>query len=424
MNEQIASGYQPKLTKMCRGSRNAACKLACLQSTGKERCLKAMAEALTAAEPKIKEANEQDLEQGRKNNLNKAMLDRLSLDSERINEMAKGLQVLAGLPDPIGRVDATWIRPNNLKIRKVRVPIGVIGIIYESRPNVTSDAAGLCLKAGNAVFLRGGSEAINSNHAIVEALQEGLTSRDIPKAAVQLLPWPERAAVNAFLKMNEYIDLIIPRGGEGLIRNVAENSTIPVIKHYKGVCHVYIDENSDQEMALKIVENAKCQRPGVCNAAETLLIHREIAEEFAPLIGELMVKNEVELRGDTEFCHLFPAAVPAKPSDWGTEFLDMILAVKIVDSIDEAIEHIAVYGSGHSDAIVTESKTAASLFTEQVDSAAVYVNASTRFTDGGQFGMGAEIGISTDRIHARGPMGIEELTIYKYTIQGSGQIRT
>ncbi len=383
-----------------------------------------MADAIMDQADPLREANDRDLAAGEERGLSQALLDRLALTTERIEDMAKGLRVLAGLPDPVGRVDSTWIRPNGLKIRKVRVPIGVIGIVYESRPNVTADAAGLCLKAGNAVFLRGGSEAINSNLAIASALRQGLQACDLPAAAVQLLPWTDREAVGALLRLDLYVDLIIPRGGEGLIRAVVENSTIPVIKHYKGVCHAYVDSDADLDMATAIVENAKCQRPGVCNALETLLIHRQVAPEFAPRIGALLAARGVELRGDTEFCRWFPEAAMASAEDWGEEFLDLVLAVRVVDSIEAAIEHIATYGSGHSDAIVTESKKAASLFTESVDSAAVYVNASTRFTDGSQFGMGAEIGISTDRIHARGPMGIDELTTYKYVIDGSGQIRT
>lgn len=408
---------------MGQAARKAARKLALLQGTSKSRCIEAMAESLFDSSSQVLEANEKDLAAAREKGLSQAMIDRLTLTTERIEEMVKGMRVLCGLPEPVGKVESTWIRPNDLKINKVRVPIGVIGIIYESRPNVTADAAGLCVKAGNAVFLRGGSESINSNIAIASALREGLCCCDMPKDAVQLVPWTEREAVNEMLKMKEYIDLIIPRGGEGLIKAVVENSHIPVIKHYKGVCHIYVDAKADIQMASRIVENAKCQRPGVCNAVETLLIHKDIADEFAPKIAEQLTEKGVELRGDQGFCRLAPSAKPAREDDWGAEFLDLILAVRVVDSIEQAIEHIADYGSGHSEAIITESKTAASLFTESVDSAAVYVNASTRFTDGGQFGMGAEIGISTDRIHARGPMGIDELTTYKYVIKGSGQIR-
>jgi glutamate-5-semialdehyde dehydrogenase len=416
--------HHDELIEMGRQAKAASRKLALLQNNKKKRCLEAMAEAIMDRQKDLRTANAKDMEAGREKGLNNALLDRLELTPERIAGMAKGLQAVVGLEDPVGREESIWIRPNGLKIRKVRVPIGVIGIIYEARPNVTADAAGLCLKAGNAVFLRGGSEAIHSNRAIVEALHDGLRACEVPEAVVQLLPWTDRQAVDAMLRMDEYIDLIIPRGGEGLIRKVVETSTIPVIKHYKGVCHVYVDADADQDMALAIVENGKCQRPGVCNAVETVLIHKDIADEFAPRMARLLEEKGVELRGDAEFQRLVSGAKPATEQDWYEEYLDLILSVKIVDSLEAAVDHIATYGSNHSDAIVTESKKAASAFTDAVDSSAVYVNASTRFTDGGQFGMGAEIGISTDRIHARGPMGIDELTTYKYVVDGTGQIRT
>ncbi|MFO7821832.1 MAG: glutamate-5-semialdehyde dehydrogenase [Lentisphaeria bacterium] len=416
--------YTSELAKMGSAARTAARKLALLQGPQKNRCLEAMADELQDQIESILEANEIDMQNARKNGLSSAMLDRLQLDEDRLAEMAKGLRTLVGLEDPTGRVDSTWLRPNGLKIRKVRVPIGVISIIYEARPNVTADAAGLCLKAGNAVFLRGGSESINSNKAIVKALKDGIRKSDMSPEIIQLMPWTERQAVNALLKMDHYIDLIIPRGGEGLIRKVVATSTIPVIKHYKGVCHVYVDKNADQDMALKIVENAKCQRPGVCNAVETVLIHREIAQEFVPKMAGVLLEKGVELRGDSAFCELVPQAKPATDEDWTAEYLDLILAVRIVDSMETAVQHISDYGSAHSEAIVTENRNTATYFQEAVDAAAVYVNASTRFTDGGEFGMGAEIGVSTDRIHARGPMGLDELTSYKYVISGSGQIRT
>jgi glutamate-5-semialdehyde dehydrogenase len=416
--------FTGELEEMGRNARAAARKLALLQGAQKNRCLEAMAEALMDQSAAIREANRLDMENGRAKGLTSALLDRLELTSGRIEDMAKGLRTLVGLENPVGRVDATWIRPNGMKIRKVRVPIGVIAIIYEARPNVTADAAGLCLKAGNAVFLRGGSEAIHSNRAIADVLRQGIRSCDLPEAVVQLLPWTEREAVNAMLKMDPYIDLVIPRGGESLIRKVVETSTIPVIKHYKGVCHIFVDKEAHPEMALNIIENAKCQRPGVCNAVETVLIHADIADEFAPRLAELLSNKGVELRGDPRFCQLVPSAKPATEDDWYEEYLDLILAVRIVENIDQAVEHISTYGSSHSEAIITENRNTASYFCEAVDAAAVYVNASTRFTDGGQFGMGAEIGISTDRIHARGPMGIDELTTYKYVISGTGQIRT
>ena len=351
------------------------------------------------------------------------MIDRLTLTESRIEDMAKGLVMLAGLADPVGKVDANFIRPNGLSIEKTRVPIGVIGIIYESRPNVTVDAAGLCLKAGNAVILRGGKEAIHSNRKLAEIMRESGTEAGLPEDFVQLIQWTDREAVNYLLRLDSYINLIIPRGGEGLIRFTVENSTIPVIKHYKGVCHVYVDEAADIEMAKAIVINGKCQRPGVCNAVETLLIHKDIAEEFAPAIAEELKSKGVELRGDSKFCQLVPGTEAATEEDWYEEYLELILSVKVVEDIDEAITHIADYGSSHSDAIVTNDKMAAQKFKNEVDSAAVYVNASTRFTDGSMFGMGAEIGISTDRLHARGPMGLEELTTYKYVVSGTGQIR-
>lgn len=420
----MTKNYTEKLEEMGRAARIAARKLALIKATQKNRCLEAMAEAMLANQNTILDANMEDLDNARENGLSNALIDRLTLSEERLKKMAKGLHKLVGLEDPAGRIECTWIRPNGLKINKIRVPIGVIGIIYEARPNVTSDAAGLCLKAGNATFLRGGSESFNSNRAIVEALHKGMENTDIPKEVIQLMPWTDRAAVNEMLKMDEYIDLIIPRGGEQLIRTVVENSNIPVIKHYKGVCHIFVDKEADQNKALRIVDNAKCQRPGVCNAAETVLIHRDIAENFAPQMADILEKTNVELRGDAEFCRLVPSAQQATDKDWYTEYLDLILSVRIVDNIEEAIEHISKYGSAHSDAIVTENRNTATYFTECVDSATVYVNASTRFTDGGEFGMGAEIGVSTDRIHARGPMGLEELTSYKYIIHGNGQVRT
>jgi len=409
---------------MGRDTRAAARKLALLPSAHKNRCLEAMADALIEEEDTIRAANTVDLERARATGLSVAMLDRLELTPARVSDMAKGLRTLVGLEDPVGRVEATWIRPNGMAIRKVRVPIGVIAIIYESRPNVTADAAGLCLKAGNAVFLRGGSEAVESNKAIASAMLAGIRACDIPEAVLQLIPWTDRHAVDAMLKMDEFIDLVIPRGGEGLIRKVVETSTIPVIKHYKGVCHIFVDKDADQAMALRIVENAKCQRPGVCNAVETVLLHADIAAEFAPRMAKLLRERGVELRGDERFREVVPEALEATEDDWYEEYLDLILAVRVVDTLQEAVEHITKYGSGHSDAVVSESRDAASAFTEAVDSAAVYVNASTRFTDGGQFGMGAEIGISTDRIHARGPMGVQELTTYKYVVLGTGQVRT
>lgn len=414
--------YCNDLIAMASAARAGARKLALMSSMQKNRCLEAMADELIASKDAIAEANQRDLEAG-KTRLSSAMLDRLELTDARIENMAQGFRTLTGLADPVGKVLSTWLRPNGLEIRKVSVPIGVIAIIYESRPNVTADATGLCIKSGNTVVLRGGSEAVHSNRAIVDAMLRGGRKAELPEGSIQLLPWTDRAAVQQLLKMNDWIDLVIPRGGEGLIRTVAETSTIPVIKHYKGVCHVYVHQDADTDMALSIIENAKCQRPGVCNAAETVLIHRDIAETFAPQLAAKLGERDVELRGDETFCRLVPAAAAATEDDWREEYLDLTLSVRIVDNLEQAVDHIAQYGSAHSDAIVTSDKQAATRFTDAVDSACVYVNASTRFTDGGQFGMGAEIGVSTDRIHARGPMGIDELTTYKYVVSGDGQVR-
>lgn len=418
-----AVDFKAGLETVGKAARAAARKLAQLSAAQKNRCLEAVADLLLERQATVLAENAKDMEAGSAKGLSAAMLDRLKLTPARIEEMAKGLRALTGLPDPIGRVDSTWLRPNGLEIRKVRVPIGVIAIIYESRPNVTVDAAGLCLKAGNAVILRGGSEAIHSNLALAGVMADGLAACGVPAAAVQVIPWTDREAVNQLLRLDQYVDLVMPRGGESLIRAVVEQSTIPVIKHYKGVCHVYVDKAANQAMALKIIENAKCQRPGVCNAAEKVLIHQDIAAEFAPKLAKHMQAKKVELRGDAAFCGFVPAAKPASEQDWYEEYLDLVLTVGIVANVDAAAEHIARYGSAHSDAIITADKDVAQHFTEVVDSAAVYVNASTRFTDGGQFGMGAEIGISTDKIHARGPMGVEELTSYKYVVLGSGQVR-
>jgi len=418
------TAYHDELLAMGVAARTAARRLAVLPGDARNRCLEAMAARLVAAADAILAANAADLAAATRQGLSQAMLDRLALTPARVAEMAKGLRTLTGLPDPVGRKDATWLRPNGLRIEKVRVPIGVIAIIYEARPNVTADAAGLCLKAGNVAFLRGGSEAMNSNRAIVEALKAGLRDAAVTDEAVQWVPWTDRAVFDTLLTMDRYIDLVIPRGGEGLIRRVVETSTIPVIKHYKGVCHVYVHAAADPDMALAIIENAKCQRPATCNACEKVLIDAAIAESFAPRLAERLRARGVELRGDEAFRRLVPDARPATEEDWYAEYLDLILAVRIVPGIEAAIEHIAAYGSNHSDAIVTDDREAGQRFVEAVDSAAVYINASTRFTDGAQFGMGAEMGISTDRIHARGPMGIEELTSYKYVVYGSGQVRT
>lgn len=401
----------------------AARALAQLSARRKNAILMAMADELDARVATLLAANAKDMEAGRQAGLSAAMLDRLLLNEGRIAGMSKGLRAVAGLKDPVGTRISRWIRPNGLVIHKVRVPIGVIAIIYEARPNVTADAAGLCLKAGNAVILRGGKEALNSNAAIVEAMMAGGRKKGLPDDAIHLVMTTDRDAVRELVQLEGRVDLVIPRGGENLIRAVTEQARVPVIKHYKGVCHVYVDVTANLDMALKIVENAKCQRPGVCNAIEKVLVHQAIAEKFLPAMAERLKLRGVELRGDEEARRIVPDMKPAVEDDWYAEYLDLILAVKVVSDVGSAIQHINHYGSHHSDAIVTSDEAAQKKFTDEVDSATVYVNASTRFTDGGEFGMGAEIGISTDKIHARGPMALEELTTYKYVILGNGQIR-
>ena len=411
------------MQEMGRRAVGASRALARLSTRRKNAILQGMAQALDEQRSALQGANRLDLEAGRAAGLAAAMLDRLELTDARIDGMIRGLLEVRALPDPVGKALRTWTRPNGLRIRKVRVPIGVIGIIYESRPNVTADAAALCFKTSNAVILRGGKEAVHSNRAIAEALQMGGARAGMPEHAVQLVQSTDRDAVRELVQMDAYVNLVMPRGGEGLIRAVVEMAHVPVIKHYKGVCQVYVDESADLEKALAIAENAKCQRPGVCNAMETLLVHRAIAERYLPQLAETLRERGVELRGDDAARQLVPWAKPATEADWYEEYLDLILAVRVVPDIDEAIRHINTYGSQHSDAIVAESKSARNRFTKEVDSATVYVNASTRFTDGGEFGMGAEIGISTDKLHARGPMGLEELTTYKYVIMGEGQVK-
>lgn len=401
----------------------ASRQLAKLSTRKKNAILEAMADELDAQRSVIQQENAKDLAAGKENGLNSAMLDRLELTDDRIDGMIKGLRDVAVLNDPVGSEISTWNRPNGLEIKKVRVPIGVIGIIFESRPNVTCDAAALCFKTSNAVILRGGKEAIHSNLAIARAMQVGGAAKGMPERAIQLIPTTDREAVKVMCQMTGYLDLIIPRGGEGLIQAVTEMSHVPVIKHYKGVCHTYIDAGADLEMAWRIAENAKCQRPGVCNAMETLVVHRDIAEAFLPKMGDIFAERGVEVRGDETVCRLIEAASPATEDDWYEEFLEMILAIRVVDDVDAAVAHINTYGSGHSDAIVTGDEKAEKIFLAEVDSSSVYINASTRFTDGAEFGMGAEIGISTDKLHARGPMGLEELTTYKFVIEGTGQIR-
>ncbi|OAA88011.1 glutamate-5-semialdehyde dehydrogenase [Clostridium ljungdahlii] len=389
----------------------------------KNKALGAMAEALQNNKGLILQANKVDLDNAKKSGKNKAFIDRLELNQKRIDSMAGGLVKVASLPDPIGEVSKMWKRPNGLRIGKVRVPLGTIGIIYEARPNVTVDAAALCLKSGNSVILRGGKEAINSNAAIYNIINKAAVSAGLPEGAIEFIDITEREAVETLMKLNEYVDVLIPRGGRGLINSIVKNSTVPVIQTGIGNCHVYVDESADLNMAENIVVNAKTQRPAVCNAMETLLVHRNAAEKFLPHLGETLKSLGVEIRGCSETKKLIPYAKLAQEEDYDTEFLDLILAVKVVNSLDEAMDHIYKYGTKHSEAIITNDYNASQRFLNEVDAAAVYVNASTRFTDGEQFGFGAEIGISTQKLHARGPMGLNELTTSKYVIYGEGQIR-
>ncbi len=389
----------------------------------KNKALLNIARKLEESMKKIISINDKDMSAGKETGLAKSLLNRLELNEKRINSMAKGLREVAQLEDPVGEVIGIKRRPNGLEVGKIRVPLGVIGIIYEARPNVTVDVAGLCLKAGNAVLLRGGSEAFKSNQVLTEIIQEAIVEEGLPRESVQLVQTTDRAAVSVMFKMNDYLDVLIPRGGAGLIQRVVKESSVPVIETGVGNCHVYVDSSADIDMALRIVYNAKTDYPAVCNAAETLLIHKDIAEKFLPLIYKKFSENNVELRGCAASRKVIPDIKKATEDDWYEEYLDYIMAVKIVGSIDDAINHIYKYGSKHSEAIVTSNYNDANKFLKEVDAAAVYVNASTRFTDGGEFGMGAEIGISTQKLHARGPMGLKELTSTKFIIRGNGQIR-
>jgi glutamate-5-semialdehyde dehydrogenase len=415
---------QEQVFQIAKNARQAASAVANLSSVEKDEALVEMAEQLIHHTDMLIEENEKDVEVARKKGLSKAMIDRLTLDEKAIRAMARGLEEVAALPDPVGKVTSMWRRPNGLLVGRMRIPLGVIGIIYESRPNVTADAAALCLKAGNAVILRGGSEAIHSNMALSRILRGVLRARGLPENAVQLIPMVDREAVNMLLQLEEYIDLIIPRGGEDLIRAVVSQSRIPVIKHYKGVCHVFVDAGADLDMALRICVNAKVQRPGVCNAMETLLVHRSAAGVFLPAVAEALEKAGVVLRGCERTRAVLPGLEEATEKDWHEEYLDLVLAVKVVDGIDEAIRHIEQYGSLHTESIVTRDYDNAQRFLREVNSSTVLVNASTRFSDGFQLGLGAEIGISTTKLHAFGPMGLEELTTQKFIIYGSGQVRT
>jgi glutamate-5-semialdehyde dehydrogenase len=408
---------------MAVNARKASFELASLSTATKNRMLLMMADAIIANSATLIVENSKDLASGREKGLSPAMLDRLMLDEKRISSIADALREVAALPDPVGEVTRMQKRPNNLMVGKMRIPLGVIGIVYESRPNVTADAAALCLKSGNAVILRGGSEAIHSNRAIAAVLQKVLQELSIPTAALSLIPFTERVGVLEMLKQEDSIDLIIPRGGESLIRFVVENSRIPVIKHYKGVCHAFVDKDADIDKALSIIINGKTQRPGVCNALETVLIHRDIAASFVPKMVQALSELKVELRGDVEFKNIAPQVVAATEDDWAAEYLELILACKIVGSLAEAVEHINNYGSLHSEVIITENYSNAQRFVREVNSSCVLVNASTRFNDGGQLGLGAEIGISTTKLHSFGPMGLEDLTTTKFVVYGEGQIR-
>ncbi|MBI4792653.1 MAG: glutamate-5-semialdehyde dehydrogenase [Deltaproteobacteria bacterium] len=417
------NAMQQTIQTMAIEAKRAARKLRSLSAERKNGVLLRMADALMERREFIRTENDKDLEAGRQKGLSSAMLDRLDLSDKAMAAMISGLHEVAALPDPVGEVTEMIRRPNGIMVGRMRIPLGVIGMIYESRPNVTVDAAALCLKAGNSILLRGGSEAIHSNLALARVLQDALAAEDIDAAAIQVIPVTDRAAVTFMLGLEEQIDLIIPRGGEGLIRFVAENSRIPVLKHYKGVCHVFVDDTADHDMAINIVMNAKVQRPGVCNALESLLVHEKIADTFLPKVAAELRRAGVEIRGCARTCALLPFAVPAVDSDWGMEFLDLILAVRVVDGLDSALEHIARHGSQHTEAIITNSYANGQRFLREVDASAVMINASTRFSDGGQFGLGAEIGISTTKLHAYGPMGLKELTTRKFIVYGEGQVR-
>ncbi len=417
------SSVETTIEAMARAAKAAAPILARCSAEQKNSALRQIAELIEQEAESIRGQNAKDLTRGREMNLSAAMLDRLAITDATIRSMAQGLREVASLEDPVGSLSRSRLRPNGLQVARMRIPLGVIGIIYESRPNVTIDAAGLCLKAGNAVILRGGSEAFESNQALATIICRVLQERALPEHAVQMVPIRERHGVQALLKQEQFIDLIIPRGGEGLIRFVVEHSRIPVLKHYKGVCHVYVDEGADLRMAESICFNAKVQRPGVCNAMETMLVHRAIAGEFLPRVARRFAEAGVEMRGCSRTCRLVPEARPAQQADWPAEYLDLIVAVKVVDDMDEAIAHIATYGSNHTEAVVTRDYGRARRFVREVDSSVVLVNASTRFNDGGQLGLGAEIGISTSKLHAFGPMGLEELTTTKFVVFGDGQVR-
>ena len=421
----MSKEIKDKITKMGSDALTASRALANLTTDQKNKILLAMADGILSDADKIISANAIDLDDAVNNNLTNSMIDRLRLDQKRIEAIADGIRQVATLPDPVGEFMDEWDRPNGIKIKQIRVPIGIIGIIYESRPNVTSDAAVLCLKTGNATILRGGKESINSNIAISDSLQNAGEKAGLPENSIQLIPFTDRESVKHLAEMDEYLDLIIPRGGAGLIEAVVSMARMPVIKHYDGICHTYVDSECDLEMACSVVMDAKTQKPSVCNALETLLVSEEIAGSFLPIIGKLLSEKQVEIRADESSRKLLGVdSVAVKPDDWKTEYLDLIISMKIVSDVKEAIDHINHYGSHHSDCIITSSEANANLFMNNVDSATVFWNVSTRFSDGEEFGFGAEIGISTDKLHARGPMALRELTSYKYLISGKGQTKT
>ena len=411
-----------RLEEMGALAKQAARKLA-VAGSQKDKALEAIADALTAHTQEILAANGEDLDAARANGMSQSLLDRLALNEKRIQGMAQGVRQVAAQPDPVGQVLEGSLRPNGLRIEKVSVPLGVVGMIYEARPNVTADAAALCLKAGNAVILRGGKEAFRSNRAIAQVMRQTGESAGLPADSIQLVEDTSRASSVEMMGLTGYLDVLIPRGGAGLIRTVVENSRVPVIETGVGNCHVYVDDAADTDMAVNIIFNAKTSRPSVCNAIETVLVHKDAAQQVLPAVKAKLDEKQVEIRGCERTCQILSGCTPATEEDWSTEYLDYILAVKVVDSLDEAMDHIARYSSGHSECIVTENYAHAERFLNEVDSAAVYVNASTRFTDGGEFGLGAEVGISTQKLHARGPMGVRQLTSQKFIIRGSGQIR-
>jgi len=423
-NTAEQASVESVMERLGQAARAAADELARLPASARDQALRAAADAIRAGSGRIQEANRVDVGSAEQRGLSVALLDRLRLDRQRIEAMAAGLESIAGLPDPVGRVLAEWQRPNGLRIQRVSVPLGVIGIIYESRPNVTADAAGLCVKSGNAVILRGGSESFNSSQAILGCLQSGLEQAGVTRTAVQMVPTTDRDAVGYLLSsMSRYLDVVVPRGGKSLVKRVQQEARVPVIGHLEGLCHVYLHRSADPEMARSVVLNAKMRRTGICGAAETLLVDRAAAPALLPAVAEALIDAGCELRGDAETCSIVPQARSASEADWSTEYLDAVLSVRIVDDIDAAMRHIRRYGSGHTESIVASDAEAAERFLTELDSAILLHNASTQFADGGEFGMGAEIGIATGRVHARGPVGAEQLTSYKYVVRGDGQVR-